>query len=159
MRTIIERFEEKYEAVPECGCWLWTGARKRLYGKFGYPQVLAHRASWEIHRYPIPEGLCVLHKCDTPLCVNPNHLFLGTRTDNAADREAKGRGRQGSHFQNGNKCGSMPGEKHPEAKLTDAGVRAIRVDIRSQQAIAMDYGVAQTTISRIKLKQSWANVT
>ena len=54
-------------------------------------KVLAHRVSWEFANGPIPENMCVLHACDTPLCVNPEHLFLGTLADNMADKEKKGR--------------------------------------------------------------------
>lgn len=69
-------------------CWFWTGGRT----VWGYGQTnslgqknTSHRLSWEIHNGPIPEGLCVLHKCDVPLCVRPDHLFLGTSLDNARD--------------------------------------------------------------------------
>ena len=75
-------------------CWLWNGAsvehgygRLRLFGKLVY----AHRLSWELYRGPIPTNMCVLHRCDTRLCVNPEHLFLGTRIDNNHDRTTKGR--------------------------------------------------------------------
>lgn len=89
---------------PDLGaCHLWTGARsgKRggtgpdAYGVFGWDSkqraMRAHRAAWLIHRGAIPRGLSVLHKCDTPLCVNPAHLFLGTQLTNMRDRQAKGR--------------------------------------------------------------------
>lgn len=79
-------------------CWLWTGAKiPDGYGSIwveGKPTA-AHRISWEIHHGKIPNGMCVLHDCpggDNPACVNPKHLFLGTKQDNAIDREKKGRG-------------------------------------------------------------------
>ena len=88
-------FEERVERIPEVGCWLWTGGMQNM----GYGVItngrgskkLAHRFSWELHNGPIPEGLHVLHRCDTPLCVNPHHLFTGTAKDNIDDAVAKGR--------------------------------------------------------------------
>ncbi len=85
---------------PELGpCHLWTGGRTspndvEAYGVFGWEGsrvIRAHRAAWLIHKGPIPAGQSVLHRCDTPLCVNPNHLFLGTQLDNMRDRSEKGR--------------------------------------------------------------------
>lgn len=79
------------------GCWLWTGAKNRMgYGVFqigrrGEGTVLASRYAWEFFCGDIPDGLCVLHRCDTPACVNHRHLFLGTRADNNRDMVAKGR--------------------------------------------------------------------
>ena len=82
--------------ITSCGCWLWLAACDREgYGKIFDKQtqktVGAHRHAWAVAHGPIPNGLCVLHRCDIPACVNPDHLFLGTRLDNARDRAAKGR--------------------------------------------------------------------
>lgn len=82
------------------GCWLWTGAMQHGYGKVRIlmKEVRAHRASWEMHKGPIPEGMNVLHRCDTPMCVNPDHLFLGSQQDNMADKKQKQRnGKTGQH--------------------------------------------------------------
>ena len=78
------------------GCWEWIGVRTvKRYGRHTEPltgrKLRAHRLSWEIHFGPIPDGLCVLHHCDNPPCVRPDHLFLGTDKDNSVDRVRKGR--------------------------------------------------------------------
>lgn len=81
-------FESRFTRTD--GCWVWSGRTNRQhYGTLG--ERLAHRISYEFYVGPIPEGLCVLHRCDNPPCVNPKHLFLGTRADNAEDRDRKGR--------------------------------------------------------------------
>lgn len=87
-----KRFHENY-VITQGGCWEWTGARNRDgYGATGIlGATSAHRASWILHFGPIPAGMNVLHKCDNPPCVNPDHLFLGTHSDNMKDCWQKGR--------------------------------------------------------------------
>jgi hypothetical protein len=88
---IAERFDTKWEPVPWCGCWLWTDALDRDgYGHIS--GVRAHRQSWKLFRGEIPRGVYVLHECDVPSCVNPDHLFLGTQQDNLLDMARKDRG-------------------------------------------------------------------
>lgn len=96
-RSLEERFWEKVDIRGLDECWLWVGrgpswqhARIRLGGKEG-PNEGVHRVAWILTYGQIPEGLWVLHRCDTPRCVNPKHLFLGTVFDNNQDRHAKGR--------------------------------------------------------------------
>jgi hypothetical protein len=93
-----ERWEAKIDKSGEC--WIWTGSR----GFYGYGQLRtghsgvlerAHRLAWEFFRGPIPNGLFVLHRCDSPPCVNPDHLWLGTQRDNLRDCATKGRIRGG----------------------------------------------------------------
>jgi hypothetical protein len=94
----LARFDAFVHAEPMSGCFLWAGATNRDgYGAFGIGKrtVRAHRLAFEHERGPIPAGLKVLHRCDTPQCVNPEHLFVGTDLDNQRDMIAKGRGRQG----------------------------------------------------------------
>lgn len=113
----------------------------------------AHRVSWELHRGPIPPGLFVLHKCDTPPCVNPDHLFLGTQQDNLADMRAKGRSRRGEVPQ---------GEEHPDAKLTAEDVRIIKFAYACggafQATIGEVFGVSQAVISAVVRRQIWKSV-
>ena len=97
--TPEERFWTRVVGDLATGCWLWTGPRFREgYGSLSYGplRIRAHRFSWELHVGPIPEGLVVCHRCDNPPCVRPDHLFLGTQSDNLHDAVAKGRpiGRQ-----------------------------------------------------------------
>jgi hypothetical protein len=95
-----ERFATKWMPEPFSGCWLWTGGINTwgygvLHRRGAHESISAHRAAWELHRGPIPNGLFVLHKCDTRMCVNPDHLFLGTQRDNIHDCMAKGRNKRG----------------------------------------------------------------
>lgn len=147
-QTITDRFEQKFIPVPEAGCWLWEcGCISSGYGGFYYrgKHIPAHRASWLIYNGEIPDGLCVLHKCDIKICVNPYHLFLGTLEDNNHDCMAKNRHvRYDRH-----------GERNPTAKLTKKDVQSIRADMRTQKDIAKEYGVCQTQISKIKLGLAW----
>lgn len=124
------------------GCWLWVGNRApNGYGRIqsggkGSRHVGAHRLSYEIHHGPIPEGVVVMHSCDTPACVNPAHLSAGTHRDNTADMITKGRRR-----------GRMI--------LTPDQVAEIRGSIEPARIVAPRYGVSKSTIWAIRSGQNW----
>jgi len=151
MQTLAERFADKWEAVTETGCWLWNASlNKTGYGQLnsggrGRP-LLAHRVSWELKHGPIPEGMCALHKCDTPACCNPDHLFLGTKAENMADMIAKGRAKH------------PRGRETHNARLTESDVRAIRAATDSNLAVATRFGVHPTHVCQIKKRRKWAHV-
>ncbi len=90
--TVEERLKSKL-VQDHAGCWIWMGGNCRGYGhiKVKGKTKKTHRVAWELAYGPIPEGLFVLHHCDVPPCANPDHLFLGTHTDNMRDMIAKGR--------------------------------------------------------------------
>jgi hypothetical protein len=130
-------------------CWLWTGATIRGYGSTrvaGQPWV-ASRLMWTWANGPIPDGLDVLHHCDNPPCVRPDHLFLGTARDNTADARAKGRLSLGSH--------------QPLAKLNEAKVIHIRGYLDNGgtlTGIASRFGVSSSTIAAIRDGRLWKQV-
>lgn len=96
--TIAEMLDKYSEPVPECGCVLWTGSwNNKFYGVLGKKNGMnyAHRVSYEVHKGPIPEGLVIMHKCDTPACINPDHLSVGTFKENMEEMSRKERHRYG----------------------------------------------------------------
>jgi hypothetical protein len=151
--TILERFMSKVNKT-ENGCWLWTaGCNRDGYGGFGYNgrSRLAHRVSWMLHRGDIPEGVCVLHNCperDDERCVNPDHLFLGNRSDNMQDAIRKGQ--------------TAVGEKNARSKLTEDQVTEIRgayvKGVTSFTSLGEKYRVDRREISRIIGRFNWKHV-
>ena len=148
------RFEENITRSPHA-CWLWTGTKtKSGYGVLAHRRVAyyAHRLAWERRYGPIKNFLHVLHRCDAPNCVNPEHLFLGTQRDNNDDKIRKGRARGGS----------MPGEIHPMAKLTEEQVLEIRGLYKggyvTQIELGAMYGVSQPAISAIIVGRAWGHI-
>lgn len=136
------------------GCWEWTGARSSGYGTFGLTRdimVGAHRFSYEFANGPIPSGLQVCHTCDNKPCVRPDHLFLGTAADNAADMDAKGR----------RKPAGAVGSSNSHVKLTEDQVREIRLRrAAGEQAksLAAEFGVSDTLVSYIARRTVWRHV-
>lgn len=127
-------------------CWLWIGGREHYgHGRLTIRGIVwkAHRLSWVLHFGPIPDGLFVLHQCDNPPCVNPEHLFLGTQPDNVHDMQAKGRGRTAQQF----------GIANPMTKAPNGDVVIIReryaVGGVTQKALGIEFGLSQTQIGRI----------
>lgn len=131
------------------GCWGWRGVKNRS----GYATIaegggrcLASRARYELEVGPIQPGQVVCHRCDTPACTNPDHLFLGTRADNNRDRASKGR--------------SARGEQSGRAVLTASKVRWIRqnADRRSGRAMATELGVGTSTVHAVINRESWTHL-
>lgn len=143
------RFWKKVDKTGSEGCWNWTAGLNAFgYGAFGVgPRkiVAAHRYSFEIHNGKIPEGLSILHSCDNPKCVNPEHLRAGTKAENSKDMVMRNR--------------STAGEKSASSKLSNKDVLEIFVDPRSQSKIAKAYNVDASVISRIKGRKSWKHIT
>ncbi|MCB0081196.1 MAG: HNH endonuclease [Caldilineaceae bacterium] len=154
MPTLHNRFWSKAQRMPN-GCLEWThGTSPGGYGAFWLNGGMrrAPRVAWELEVGEIPDGLCVLHKCDNPKCVDIAHLFLGTMKDNSIDCVNKGR----------NKNPKLSGEKHPMAKLTSDDAREIYLLTRYGLAnieIAAIYGTCKETVSHIKNGRQWATVT
>jgi hypothetical protein len=146
---LVERFNAKWRK-DDSGCWLWQAA---IAGK-GYGQLraiprrlgylYAHRFSWEMVNGPIPDGLMVLHSCDVPACVNPEHLFLGTNADNHKDMKAKDR--------------HLYGERNAEAKLTERDILdiyALSDASVAQKAIGAKFGIGQGCAWKIIHGHRW----
>lgn len=151
--SALERFHASYRVDEASGCWVWIGQIIRAgYGNFNFAKrkFFAHRASWEIHNGPIPEGLLICHHCDNPPCCNPGHLFLGTRSDNVQDAMAKGRMRW--------KGAPQPGTKNPMAKLTESQVREIKASTGPQKYVATAYGVSPALIHKIRDGHLWPHI-
>lgn len=175
-----KRFQAK-TVVGAGNCWLWTGALNRC--GYGIVSALgrklkAHQLAWEFH-YGSRRNLHVLHRCDVPACVNPEHLWLGTHQDNMKDMDAKRRRRVAVGARHGTKtCPESWANReergghvtHPErvlkgeavktAKLTAQQVRAILQwrGLRSQQFTAKFFNVSQSTISLIWARKTWRSV-
>lgn len=162
-----ERFWAKVDRGATDACWCWMAYRNpQGYGRVWWAgrRRLAHRLAWEFEHGPIPAGVCALHRCDNPPCVNPAHLFLGTHADNAADRDSKGR----QVAPRGDRSGSRlhperrpRGEQHGSAILTEAEVREIRSWRTAGfllRQIGAAYGVSPSTIKAIASRRIWRHV-
>jgi hypothetical protein len=134
------RLEQLSVPEPNTGCWLWTGSSSSTgYGKLSSAgkTLAAHRAAHEIFVGEIPRGMCVCHHCDTPACINPAHLFLGTYSDNAIDRLRKAR----------------------FVKLSPGDVLAICASQESIPSLAARYGVGEDHIGKVLRGEAWGCIS
>ncbi len=151
---LIKRFQRYIGMPTESGCIIWTGHKNNHgYGSIGSESqkgrmLLAHRVSYEIAHGPISDSIMVLHSCDNPSCVNPDHLFLGTQADNIADMVSKGRGPNGTKAWN--------------SKLTDNDILEIRNRYASggvtQRTLSDEFGISQSRICWIIKRKSWKHI-
>lgn len=132
------------------GCWLWDKPHGFGYGRLrwnGGRSRSAHVVSWEMANGPVPPGLYVCHKCDTPPCVRPDHLFLGTAGDNVRDCSAKGRISRGEH--------------RPHHKITASDVmtiRGLKASGRSSYLLARQFGISRPMVMAIVHRRRWKHV-
>ena len=149
-----ERFWRKVAVTGNDDCWLWTaGVDKDGYGKFqtgvfgSQRHYRSHRYAYELRVGPITDNMLVLHRCDTPACCNPKHLFLGTQKINRVDCKDKGR--------------TSRGEKHPNARLDEASVVEIRKRFNSGETVldlASLFNVSRGAIYGCVKRTNWAHV-
>ena len=150
-REVVERrFWQNVNKTDHC--WLWIGSTKRGgYGQIAVSNrnVSAHRFSYELAHGSLPENIFVCHRCDNPRCVRPDHLFIGTRTENMQDAKRKGRLANGFRL--------------PNTKLSELDVLTIRRIYRERRPrykdIAMVFGVTTTAIGQLVRRESFAWVT
>jgi hypothetical protein len=147
--TTEERFLRKVNITTQDACWLWNGYKnKDGYGniKIDNKTIKTHRYSYELSNGKIPEGMCVLHRCDNPGCVNPSHLFLGNHSDNMRDMVKKGRS---SHF-GGN------------YKIKEIDILQIKrlysTKLFTQKHLGRMFGVSNQEISNIVNNKTWCHL-
>jgi hypothetical protein len=157
-RSVRDRIEDLSIPEPNSGCWLWLGTL--VSGRYGgitcgsrtdgsRSVVPAHRASYEAYVGPISDGLSVCHRCDVTQCVNPEHLFLGTHSDNMRDMAIKGRAK------------AKRGSDHPMSKLNASMVASMRMVYdaggSSIREVANRFGLSKATVQRVMsgTRTSW----
>lgn len=151
-KSIRASIEDLSVPEPNTGCWLWIGC----VGDTGYPSISrkklggrknAHRVSYEEYKGKIPEGMVVCHSCDTKICVNPDHLWIGTQAQNLADCQEKGR--------------NARGERQHLTTLADSDIPRIRRLVRegrSQSSVSREYGVSITAVHNIVKMKTWRHI-
>jgi hypothetical protein len=146
--------DERIEPIPFAGCWIWMGDLNRD----GYGRRVdgsrdhrpAHKVFYEREKGPVPDGLCVLHKCDIRSCVNPDHMFIGTKTDNSVDKVTKSRQAQGSSHSNATKRGFLARGGYRRRKITRELSEAIKNDPRPAKEAALAFDVGVHTVRNIR---------
>lgn len=147
-KTLQQKIDGKYRVTP--GCWIWIGAKKK--DGYGYVQhegreFLAHRAAYFLRYGDLNPDLCICHRCDNRLCVNPDHLWQGTALENDADKVAKGR--------------QARGERMGSAKLNEQKVLEIRAaftggrDGENTVSLGRKYGMHPSTIWAVVNRVNW----
>lgn len=162
--SLNNRFWKYVDICGNDSCWGWTGGSdKDGYGMtwLNGRSIRAHRASYFL-RHPewdTKDKLCVCHTCDNPICVNPNHLFLGTFLENSRDCIEKNRRPRGDkHHSRINPNTIVRGSDHGNTSFVESDIHTIRNDPRSCRKIARDWKVGHSTIFRIKHRQVWGHV-
>lgn len=159
------RFDSKIK-LCESGCWEWCGWKNNkgygifdvFIGKRRSRKLLAHRVNFAIHNGHIPNGLFILHRCDNPICVNPEHLFAGTQKENVADAMRKGR----NSTPPASSRKFFIGSRHGNARLTEEIVREARrrnAAGESGHNLAKEYGVHFVTMYDALRGETWKHVT
>jgi HNH endonuclease len=160
-----EVFWERVARGEPAACWLWTGTiNVQGYGVFKYQRSFwqTHRLAWTLACGEIPTGLCVLHRCDVPLCCNPAHLFLGTQAENVADKVAKGRQSRGDAHWRRHPERIARGEHLPQHRLSEKDVRAIRLlyeaGIYTYPELAQLFCCSTQAVANVVLRRTWTHV-
>jgi len=149
LKQRLNHFHNKY-TKKDNGCWIWNGSTANGYGRFCLhgKEIKAHRFAYEQFIGEIPEGFFVCHTCDNPSCVNPEHLFVGTPSENSRDMVKKGR--------------SLMGSKNPNSKINPDDVKkiiALHCDGMSPLSIAKIFGLSDVMVRNITKGKNWKHVS
>jgi len=142
----MQNFYSIINSIKSPKCWIWNHSLVHGYGLFMGKS--AHRVSYELYKGSIPKNMVVMHTCDNPSCVNPEHLEIGTQSENIADMIKKGR--------------QSKGESKPTAKLTEKQVLEIRAKFKPRkytyEMLSKEYGLAVRNICKIIARESWKHI-